>query len=507
MSSSTRIENIIDFTLERKLDSIAMKFKDEAYTYGDLELLSRHMSTWLTAMELKGEPVAFMLPNGFEILITYLACFKSGAVAMPLNRRYAAPELQQTLINSEAKCLIIELEKLHLLKDIDLTQTSIKTVYLNGVVPREGYNNFYTLLGPAGQYLEREIDVDDPAVILYTSGSTGEPKGVVHSYASVDGILESTSQALDDINENDKILVIDPQVHISGFIETFSGLYKGATVIVDEGFKLDRCIPALVNERPTLLTTHIDVYVKILDSGLTNKDTFGSLRGIYTGGDSLPSAFQQSLYEHSGLVLQLGYGMTEAIWLTINRELDTEAKGSIGKVIPGVEIRLVDKEGNDAANGEVGEIWVKGQMVTPGYWKNEKETEKVLEDGWFKTGDCAYKDSGGTIYYTGRIKDIIIRNTSNITPGEVEQALYKSPDVKEAAVIGVEDEAEGQVPVAFVVKKEGSNISEEELKEFSATQIAEYKVPAKIYFIDSLPLTSSGKIDHKKLYDLLPNSK
>ncbi len=149
-------------------------------------------------------------------------------------------------------------------------------------------------------------------------------------------------------------------------------------------------------------------------------------------------------------------------------------------------------------------MWVKGAMVTPGYWKNEKATEEALEGGWFKTGDLAYRDSEGTIYYSGRSKDLIIRNTSNITPGEVEQALYKNPEVKEAAVIGVEDEKEGHVPVAFVVKKEGSSISEEELKEFTATQIAEYKVPARIYFIDDMPLTSSGKIDHKKLHDLLP---
>ncbi len=506
MSDSNRIENIVDFTLERNLDSIAMRFKDEVYTYGDLELLSRHMSTWFTAMGLRGEPVAFMLPNGFEIMITYLACFRSGAVAMPLNRRYAAPELEKTLIDSKAKGLIIELDKLALINEIDLSKTSIETIYLNGVVPREGYSNFYTLLGPTGQYTEREVDARDPAVILYTSGSTGEPKGVVHSYSSVHGILSSTSQALDDINEDDRVLVLDPQVHISGFIETFSALYYGATVIVDEGFKLDRCIPALVNERPTLLTTHIDVYVKILDSGLTNKDTFGSLRGIYTGGDSLPSTFQQSLYDHCGLVLQLGYGMTEAIWLTVNRELDTGGKGSIGHALPGVEIRLVDMEGNDVEEGQVGEIWVKGEMVTPGYWNNEKETQKALEDGWFKTGDLAYRDSGGTIYYSGRIKDIIIRNTSNITPAEVEQALYKNPDVVEAAVIGVEDKAEGQVPVALVVRKEGAAISEDELREFTATQIAEYKVPAKIYFIEEMPLTSSGKIDHKKLYDLLPNN-
>jgi len=505
MSDPNRIENLRDFTLERNLGDIALQSKEESFTFGDLELISRHMSTWFTQMGLKGEPVAFMLPNGFEIVITYLACFKSGAVAMPLNRRYAGPELERALINSGAKCLILELDKLYLLDSVDLTKTQIKTVYLNGVVPREGYSNFYTLLGPAAEYSPTEIDAADPAVVLYTSGSTGEPKGVVHSYASVDGILESTSQALDDINQNDRVLVMDPLVHISGFIETFSALYKGARAFVHDGFKIETCITGFVNERPTLLTTHIDVYVKILESGLTNKDTFGSLRGIYTGGDALPSAFQQKLYDHSGLVLQLGYGMTEAIWLTIARELDTEGLGVIGQTLPGVEIRLVDSEGNDVEDGKVGEIWVKGQMVTPGYWNNEIATNDAISDGWFKTGDLAKRDSGGVLYYAGRIKDMIIRNTSNIMPGEVEEALYKSDDVKEAAVIGVEDADEGHVPVAFVVKKEGSSLNEDELKKFCATQIAEYKLPTRICFIDTMPLTSSGKIDHKKLYDLLPN--
>jgi long-chain acyl-CoA synthetase len=142
-------------------------------------------------------------------------------------------------------------------------------------------------------------------------------------------------------------------------------------------------------------------------------------------------------------------------------------------------------------------------MVTPGYWKNEKASSEALHDGWFKTGDLAKRDSGGVLYYAGRIKDMIIRNTSNIMPGEVEEALYQSEDVKEAAVIGVKDKDEGQVPVAFVVRIDGSKINEEELKKFTATQIAQYKTPVKINFIDSMPLTSSGKIDHKKLYDLL----
>ncbi|MEX0999368.1 MAG: long-chain fatty acid--CoA ligase [Thermodesulfobacteriota bacterium] len=394
MSDSNRIENIRDFTLERNLDTIALKFKDEAYTYGDLELLSRHMSTWFTAMELKGEPVAFMLPNGFEILITYLACFKSGAVATPLSRRYSAAELKKVLIESQAKCLIIELDKLNLLEEIDLTETSLKTVYVNGVVPREGYNNFYTLLGPTGQYTETEINVDDPAVIFYTPGANGEFNGVVHSYSSMAGIFESTSAALEDVTENDKILVLDPQINISGFLETFTGLNYGAEVIVHEGYKVEETIPALVNERPTLMITHIGVFEKLLDSGMTKKDTFGALRGIYTGGKSISSEFQKKFYEHTGQIIQLGYGMTEAIWLTINRELNSGSASSIGQAVPGANIRIITQDGTNVSEGQVGEICVEGQMVTPGYWK---VTSEKLQDGWFKTGDLGFKDSNGNI--------------------------------------------------------------------------------------------------------------
>ena len=393
MSNSNSIENLRDFTLERNLDAIAMKSKDESYTYGDLELLSRHMSSWFSAMELKGEPVAFMLPNGFEIMITYLACFKSGAVAMPLSRKYTAAELQKNLEDSGAKCLIMELDKIKLVEEIDFSKTQVQRVFLNGVVPREGYNNFYTLLGSAGEYEKKSVEPNDPAVILYTPAGNGEFKGVTHSYSSIASIFESTSAALQNVTEDDRILVLDPQINISGFLETFTGLYKGAMVIVQEGFRIEDTIPALVNDRPTLIITHIGVYEKILDSGMTTKDTFGALRGIYTGGKSINAEFQKKFQDHTGQMLQLGYGMAEAIWLTINRDHG----GGIGKALPGVMIKIVDQNGSDVSEGEVGEILVSGDMVTPGYWKNEQATNAVIADGWFKTGDSGYRDAEGNI--------------------------------------------------------------------------------------------------------------
>lgn len=397
MSDKNRIENIRDFTLERNLDTIALNIKEESFTYGDLELMSRHMSTWFSAMKLQGEPIAFMLPNGFDIIITYLACFKAGAVATPLSRQYSAEDLKKVLIKSQAKCLIIELEKFSLLSEIDLKDTSVQTVYVNGVVPREGYNNFYTLLGPAGQYEKVPVKDNDPAVLFYTPAANGEFNGVAHSYSTMAGIFESTSAALEEVTTNDRILVLDPLINISGFLETFTGFNYGAAVYLHEGYSVEDTIPAFVNERPTLMITHISVYERLLDSGMTKKDTFGSLRGIYTGGKSLSTEFQKKLHEHTGLILQLGYGMTEAIWLTVNRELGSGGSSSIGRAVEGVNIRIIGMDGTNVSVGEVGEICVAGQMVTPGYWNNKQANSEKLQAGWFKTGDLGYIDSEGNI--------------------------------------------------------------------------------------------------------------
>ena len=397
MSNPNRIENIRDFTLERNLDAVALKFQEELGTYGDLELMSRHMSTWFTAMELKGEPVAFMMPNSFDLMTTYLACFKAGAIAMPLSRRLGPGELRNILIESGAKCLIIELEKLSLLEEIDLKKTSVQTVYVNGVVPREGYNNFYTLLGPTGQYEVTNVSENDPAVIFYTLGANGGFNGVVHSYSSMAAIFESTSEALENVTEKDRMLVLDPQINISGFLETFTGLNYGATIYLHEGYKVEETIPALVNERPTLMITHVGVYEKLLDSGMTKKDTFASLRGIYTGGKSISFELQKKFYDHSGQIIKLGYGMTEAIWLTINKELSAEGASSIGKAIPGVNVRIIGADGKNVSVGEVGEICVAGQMVTTGYWNNDQLTSEKLQHGWFITGDLGYMDPNGNI--------------------------------------------------------------------------------------------------------------
>ncbi len=495
---------LLERTIGDSPDRSALIINHRIYSYQDIHSQAETLASTFAKEGLQGKPVAFMLPNGLEIVLIYLACFKSGAIAMPLNRRYAAPELKRTLGNSEAVWLIIEADRLNLLERFEISETSVDRVMVLGEQESTIYPAFETLLSEPRRYTAPHLSPTTPAVLFFTSGSTGEPKGVVHTHSSVIGILDSTLDALAGITPADTILVQEPQCHISGFMETFTMLKSGGTVIVENGFDIDSYLGNINQYKPSLIVTHIDILMHLLDSGKCTAETFSSLRGIYTGGDDLPSALQQRFLDLSGYPIQLGYGMTEAIWLTVAREAKFDRRGYIGKPVKGAELRIVDKKGHELPLGEMGEIWIRGPMVMSHYWNNEKATAEAFFDGWFKTGDCAIKDESGNYYFSGRIKNIIIRNTSNIDPGEVEDALYRHPGIKAAAVIGVPDEKEGHIPVAFVVPREGASLTEERLIEFTKGEIAAYKVPTRIHYIETMPLTTSGKIDHKKLYDLLP---
>lgn len=480
-----------------------MTIAGKPITYEKLFDTMNHIASHFQNAALSGNRIAFMLPNSLEIIAIYLACFQSGCIAIPVNRRYAPPEFEKVLQDAQPIYLIIEAKKLFLLEKINWSATGIKKIFVLGETHNHPYLSFNELLSAPANCPKHHINYKAPAVIFYTSGSTGEPKGVVHTLSSIEAMLDSTSLAMENITAEDKMIVCEPQCHVSGFIETFSTLSREGTALVYDGFDMDWYLATVRHEKPTLAVHHIDTYIKLLDSGRCNTETFQSFRGIYTGGDGLPVAVQDKFLACSGKPIQVGYGMTEAIWLTVCRTPDLTQKSCIGKPVPGVTLRLVNANGGEVPCGETGEIQVKGDMVMHSYWNNPEETREAFIKGWFKTGDYGAQDEKGNFYYKGRIKNIIIRNTSNIMPGEVEAAIYKHPSISAAAVIGVPDKKEGEVPIAFVVVKKSNQLTREELYSFLFEQIAQYKIPAKIYFIDEMPLTNSGKINHKKLYDYL----
>jgi long-chain acyl-CoA synthetase len=480
--------------------------RDQEYSYAFLDRTVAALAAVLRVERLAGERVALMLPNGLEVVCCYLACFRAGAIATPFNYRYAAPELERALLEAEPKWLVIHRSRLDVLAKVDPRVVDVCRVLVvaepgDPPVPAEqAFANLLTGEAPPAEFAEPSAG--SPAVMFFTSGSTGRPKGVVHTQASARAMLESTATAFGGVGGNDLMLVVDPQVHVGGFIGSLSVLTGGGTVMLLDGYDEARYVALMRLRRPTLICTHLDFLSKLVHWPGIGRDDFASLRGIFTGGDRVPEALQRRFIAVAGLPVQIGWGMTEAIWLTICREPRTGNDECIGRPVEGVAIRVTDPDGRDLPTGTIGELRVKGPMVMQGYWRNSEETARALEDGWLRTGDSGWCDADGVWWFAARLKELIVRNTSKITPGEVEAAIGAHPAVATSGVVGAPNAEQGEVPVAFVVLEPGRTSDEAELLAFLRERIATYKLPARIYFLESLPLTRSGKVDHLSLQAL-----
>jgi len=432
-------------------------------------------------------------------LACYLGCWRAGAIAVPFEYVDAPPEIRYGLSDSGARWLIVHEEKLSDLANVDLAQTAVNTVFVVGTPPR-GYRSFRELIERPAHSLPA-IPADTLAFILYTSGSTALPKGVTHSHASATGIIASVLSALDDVDGDTRMVIHDSVSHMGGWIEAFPLLWRGATIVLEKDFDAGRFYDDLRRWRPTVVGAHIDHLWQMVRHPDARREDFAPVKTVFTGGDELPIPLQRAFMDLTGIPIQVGWGMTEAIWLTIARVPELQRRGLMGKPVAEVQLRVVGPHGRDVLNGEAGELWVKGPMVSPGYWRRPQADREIFVDGWLRTGDMGLRDGNDNYWFTGRLKQLIERNSENITPGEIEQAIYRHPAVAEAAVIGAPDPEEGQVPIAYVVLKPGGSVAEAELKEFLETQIAAFKIPARILAVAQLPLTHSGKIDHKALLE------
>jgi long-chain acyl-CoA synthetase len=498
-SLSTSLAGLLDPHRSQTPDRLALVDRGRHWTYGELAAAADGLAARLLDAGLAGERVAFMLHNSVEAVLAYIGCWRAGAIAVPLNTRYAPPEIERALKHARPAWLIVDSKVIDRLERVDpAVLEAIRLVAVGedaadqpvaGRVPG-GVEPFAPLLAPGPAPSSAGHPPTQSAAIFFTSGSTGRPKGVVHGHGSALAMLTSTSEALGVVNADDRVQVAEPLVHVSGFIATLTTLHAGGTVFLYDGFDRDAYIAALQENRPTLICTHIDVVAQLVRAPGATGDWFSSLRGLYTGGDTVPASVQRELLDLAGLPIGVGWGMTAAIWLTVQREARLDRDGCIGITVGGAEVR---------SDEQTGELLVRGPMMMLGYFDDEELTAQTFTDGWLHTGDLGSRDENGTWWFEGRIKDLIVRRTSKITPGEVEEALVRHPAVQLAAVIGVPDPDEGQVPVAFVVLHPGKAVTAGELTAFLRERIAEYKIPARIHFLDSLPLTPSGKIARREL--------
>ncbi|MBD2214840.1 long-chain-fatty-acid--CoA ligase [Nostoc linckia FACHB-104] len=484
-------------------DKIAILFEDQAWNYQDLNEITDKIAASLMKMGVsQGDRIAIHLSNCPEIVFCYYACFKIGAIAVPLNNRLKAPELEYILNHCQAKICISQGD---LFGEIQAIQDNLRSVEAYIILRNNSIaanvHNFEELLQQYREEIEfPKLDASAIAAILYTSGTTARPKGVTHTHKSLLITAAYHSQQT-NLSNADISGVMLPLCHIFGFaLQMIASLSVGATLVIIPRFEPGLVLQNLQQHGVTKLYGLPVMYNALVNYPEVAAYRLDSLQLCFAGGDAVPATLQQRFTQMFGVEILEGCGMTEVIPYSMNPN-DAKRLGSIGKATEGMMLRIVNDKGEDVPQGEIGEIIVKSEAMMLGYWNQPEATAAVLKDGWLYTGDLAWMDADNYYWFVSRKKEIIVRGGSNISPLEVEAVLYQHPSVKEAAVIGVPNANWGEIVQAFVVMKSGYAISKIELKEFMSDRIAAYKVPENIAFLPELPKGLTGKIHRKTLRD------
>ena len=428
-----------------------------------------------------GDRVAIHSLNSIEMVVLIMGAFRAGLIAVPINPRMKAPEIAYVLEHSGARLCFSEPSLAPLVNGAEII----------GTLPDSR---------PTEAHLPHP-DPDDPAILLYTSGTTARPKGAIHTQRT---LFEGSKRIIPGaITPADTILATTQLSHASSLMcAYFPGLIEGATVVLVRSFDPAAVLDLIERHRCTHTFALPAALQQIVEEQVANPRNISSLRSIGAGGDSVPVALQRRVLELFHIEVREGCGMTEVIPTAFTPPGAARA-GSIGTAPQGFALRIIDARGNDVAPGEVGELILRSPANCIGYWNDPEATADLLRAGWLHTGDLARCDEDGYYWFKGRLKQIIIRGGSNISPQEVEEALYQHRAVFEAGIIGLPDPKFGELPIAFVSLRDGHYVSQEDLITHAGTLLSEYKVPTKIYFMTSLPKGLTGKVDRRRLRDML----
>ncbi len=425
-----------------------------------------------------------------------------GAVAVPVNSFLAAEEINYILENSGACALITTAELYQPLTSRRSLPDTVRQVILAQGVAQDCLSLDEVCRRGDGHPELSFADSTAPAVIIYTSGTTGRPKGAVLSHANLRANVQACSQAF-PLSARDRFLVFLPLFH--SFTMTVSLLlpiYAGARIVLLPGIGRKLIRQAIKKHRPTILLGVPAVYNMLANADLSRLARWlNPLRICICGGAPLPQEVRQRFENKYRCSLLEGYGLSEASPVVSINPQRKAKPCSVGPPLPGVQVKVVNEDGQTLPPGEVGELLVSGPNVMQGYWQNPAASEGMIKDGWLYTGDLARLDEDGYIYVVDRKKELIIVRGMNVYPREVEDVLYRHPAIAEAAVIGIPDPQRGEVPKAVVVLKENSQSSEGKLKDFCRQHLAPYKVPHQVEFRSELPKTGSGKISKRHLKD------
>lgn len=495
--------DIISKTANEKKEKIAAELNDREITFSQLEKESNQLAHGLKDLGIRpSDMVSIMLSNSLEFLVSYVGVIKSGATMVPLNISFKVPAVEYILNNSEAKIIITSKKFLPLIQECELD-------FLENIILVDGEeSDDYLLLSEFKSKntnlpkLEN-IDQEFTAACLYTSGTTGKPKGAMLTHHNLIFDTEKSIEHL-KVDDTDRYICVLPMFH--AFAETvcmLMPLFLGAEIVIIDKFLPETVLKTIQEKNITFFAGVPTMYSALLNVKTKDEYDLSHLNLCISGGAAMPQQTMEDFEKTFNVKILEGNGPTETSPVAYVNPVDGERKsGSVGLPIPETEVKIVDENDNEKEIGEIGEIAVKGEHVMKGYYKMPEATEKALKGGWLHTGDLGKMDEDGYVYIVDRKKDMINVGGMNVYPREIEEQLYKHPKIREAAVVATKDELRGEIPKAIIVLKDGKKATEREIQKYCMQYFANYKVPKLVDFLDELPKNATGKIDKKSLSDV-----
>ncbi|HET7479337.1 MAG TPA: long-chain fatty acid--CoA ligase [Rubrobacteraceae bacterium] len=527
---------LFEDSVARVPDRDAVRYFDTTISFAELDRMAEAFAARLSEWSIeKGDRVVVYTQNNPQFLIAQYGAWKLGAVVVPLNPMLKARELDYHLNDSGAKVLVC-LESLYrdVAKEV-LPNTPVEHVVTTSeldLLPEDAAETLSALKGAkklrfdetedlaeivsgaAGSSVPREpVSPDDIAYLVYTSGTTGKPKGAVELHKNI-AFNAEVYRTWMQIGDDDSVFGVAPLFHITGIVgHTALAALAGVPLVLFHRFDPAEALRLIEKWRPTMTIGAITVFIALINTPGSGDRDLSSLEKCYSGGAPIAPSITEQFEKKFGVYIHNAYGLTESNSPTHfvpwgKRAPVDEASGAlaVGVPVPNCEARLlkIEDPNEEVPPGEPGEFAAKGPMIFAEYWNKPEETEKAFHDGFFLTGDVAIMDEEGWFYIVDRKKDMINAGGYKVWPREVEDVLYTHPAVKEAAVVGVPDEYRGETVKAFVALKEGENVTEEDLIQYSKEQMAAYKYPRQIEFLDEIPKTATGKFLRRELREGAP---
>lgn len=496
LSENRFIFDAVQSYADTRGDQAALIFGDRKTTFSELWQRANQVANGLSSFDLKPQSrVAILTGNNDVFFEIWLGAVLANCVLTPINARLAPPEVAYIVNDSQAEVLIVDAPFEDLVDGISGEPQNVREIIL--LSDYTGWRD-----RQSGQPAQNSIDPADTMVQMYTSGTTGFPKGVELNHTSMLACVRSM-MGLHAWQPGEVALVTAPLFHTAGSAWANCALQSGGTIVLLREVTPAGILDALEEHKVTQALLVPAVLQMALQSPECDSKDFSHLKRMLYGASPIAVPVLRQALETFGCEMEQGYGLTETVgpiaMLRPDDHLSDDKLQSCGKAVPGADIRVVDKNGSDCASGDVGEIVAAGVQVMNGYWNRPEDTAAAIQDGWFHTGDAGFFDSDGYLYIHDRLKDMIVSGAENVYPAEVERALESCPGIAEVAVIGVPDPQWGEAVKAIVVVNPDESLSEETIIEFSRDHIARFKCPKSVDFVDSIPRNPSGKILKKEL--------